>query len=242
VQIQPIVCIKKCEGELAAIFNNQPKNFTDVTAAVNALYKHNDYIFNDYAEQRLLPQKYSQLGPFISTGDINKDGLTIFISAAVLIQNGKVFIQTNTGSFNGKDFVPTSKFTEDEGSSLFDADGDGDIDLLITYGDMRFSDTSMFYQPHLYLNDGKGNFELSVNAIPPDVRTIAGCVTVADYDGDGDMDVFIGGRVSKQYPLSPNSYLLQNNKGIFIDVTQKVCPVLSKAGMITGSAMGKYWK
>ena len=60
-------------------------------------------------------------------------------------------------------------------------------------------------------------------------------LAVADYDGDGDMDVFIGGRVSKQYPLSPNSYLLQNNKGIFTDVTNKVCPVLSKAGMITAA-------
>ncbi len=87
-------------------------------ASVNALYKHDDFIFNDYAEQLFLPQKYSQLGPFISTGDIN---------------------------------------------------GDGDLDLLITYGDVRFSDTSMYYQPRLYLNDGKGNFTLSANAIPSNV-------------------------------------------------------------------------
>jgi len=211
------------------------KIFNDVTASVNALYKHNDYIFNDYAEQRLLPQKYSQLGPFISTGDINKDGKTDFYIGGGFNSNGKIFTQASNGSFVGRDFIPTSKFTEDEGSALFDADGDGDLDLLITFGDLRFSDTSMFYQPRLYMNDGKGNFTLNANAIPSDVRTIAGCIAIADNDGDDDMDVFIGGRVSKQYPLSPNSYLLQNNKGVFIDVTHKVCPALSKAGMVTAA-------
>ncbi|HEX5155110.1 MAG TPA: VCBS repeat-containing protein [Parafilimonas sp.] len=221
--------------------NRQPSpdmnqnTLTDVTASVNALYKHNDYIFNDYAEQRLLPQKYSQLGPFISTGDINNDGLTDFYIGSGFNSTGKIFTQANTGSFTGKDFIPASKFTEDEGSALFDADGDGDQDLLVTYGDMRFSDTSMFYQPHLYLNDGKGNFTLNENAISSGVKTIAGCVVTADYDGDGDPDVFIGGRVSKQYPLPPNSYLLQNNNGVFTDVTHKVCPALSKAGMITAA-------
>ena len=100
---------------------------------------------------------------------------------------------------------------------------------------MRFSDTSQYYQPRLYLNDGKGNFTWSPNAIPANVRTIAGCVAVADYNGDGQTDIFIGGRVSKQYPLSPRSFILKNNKGIFTDVTDKVCPALSKAGMITAA-------
>ena len=140
---------------------NNPKIFTDVTTLANAVYKHTDVIYNDYADQRLLPQKYSQLGPFISTGDINKDGKIDFFIGGGFNSNGKIFTQQSNGSFAGKDFIPTSKFTEDEGSVLFDADGDGDLDLLITYGDTRYSDTSMFYHPQLYLNDGKGNFTLS---------------------------------------------------------------------------------
>lgn len=214
---------------------NTQNIFTDVTTAANALYKHNDYIFNDYAEQRLLPQKYSQLGPFISTGDINNDGSADYYIGGAFNANGKVFIQNNKGNFTGKDFIATSKFFEDAASTLFDADGDGDTDLLLTHGDTRYSDTSVYYQPQLFLNDGTGNFSLQATAIPSTVKTIAGCITPADYDGDGDMDVFIGGRVSKQYPLAPNSYLLQNNKGLFTDVTEKVCGSLSKAGMITAA-------
>ena len=211
------------------------KIFSDVTDSTNTIYKHTDVIYNDYADQRLLPQKYSQLGPFISTGDINKDGKTDFFIGGGFNSQGKIFMQQNNGGFAGKDFVPASKFTEDEQSTLFDADGDGDLDLLITYGDTRYRDTSSFYHPQLYLNDGNGNFTLSADAIPSNVKTIAGCVAVADYNSDGNLDVFIGGRVSKQYPLSPNSYLLQNNKGVFTDVTNKVCPALSKAGMVTAA-------
>ena len=118
---------------------------------------------------------------------------------------------------------------------LFDADGDGDLDLLVTNGDVMYEENSVYYKPRLYMNDGKGNFTLNPNAIPDDVRTIAGCVTIADYDGDGYPDVFIGGRVSKTYPLPPHSFILKNNKGIFSDVTAKVCPALEKPGMVTSA-------
>ena len=230
-----------------SLSNINRKIFHDVTDSVNALYKHNEVPFNDYEEQPLLPQKYSQLGPFISTGDINNDGTTDFYIGAGFNSLPKIFTQGKDGKFIGKDFTIGSRFEEDEQSVLFDADGDGDLDLLITYGDMRFSDTSQYYQPRLYLNDGKGSlsadkagFTWSPNAIPAAVRTIAGCVSVADYNGDGQPDIFIGGRVSKEYPLSPRSFILQNNKGVFTDVTNEVCPELSKAGMITTRAMGRF--
>ena len=121
---------------------------------------------------------------------------------------------------------------------MFDADQDGDLDLLVTGGDIQYAENSVYYKPRLYINDGKGNFTLDPHAIPDDVKTIAGCVSVGDYDGDGDMDVFIGGRISGKYPLSPKSFILQNNKGVFTDVTAKVCPALQNPGMVT-SAYGQ---
>jgi len=123
---------------------------------------------------------------------------------------------------------------------LFDSDNDGDQDLLITCGDVLYEENSIYYKPRLYINDGKGNFRLMPDAIPDSVKTIAGCVSACDFDGDGDIDLFIGGRVSKNYPMSPRSFLLQNNKGVFTDVTAKVCPTLQNPGMVTAAAWADF--
>jgi len=214
--------------------------FSDITSSSNILYKHNENSFNDYTLQRLLPQKYSQLGPFITTGDINKDGATDFFIGGGFNFSGKIFEQQTGQKFTSKNLVDSFKFEEDMDCILFDADGDGDNDLLITSGDIQFEENSKYYKPRLYSNDGKGNFGLMYNAIPDSVKTIAGCVSAGDFDGDGDLDLFIGGRASKKYPLAPRSFLLQNNKGIFTDVTSKVCPALEKPGMVTSAVWTDY--
>ncbi len=215
---------------------NSPFLFTDITSASGVQYRHTEYEFNDFAYQRLLPQKFSQLGPFITTGDVNGDGsIDLFVGGAANY-SGKLFTQGNNHLFKSKNLTDSTKIEEDMDCLLFDADGDKDLDLLITYGDVQQPQNSSAYQPKLFINDGKGNFTLKVNAIPSDVKTIAGSVSAGDYDNDGDPDLFIGGRVSWKYPLSPRSFILQNNGGVFSDVTQKVCASLEKGGMITSSA------
>lgn len=213
--------------------------FSDITAVSGISYQHHDNSFNDFAVQRLLPQKYSQLGPFIATGDIDKDGTTDFFIGGGFNFSGKFFTR-HKGLFYAKNLTDSIKMEEDEDCVFFDADNDGDFDLLVTSGDVQYEDTSQFYRPRLYVNDGKGNFSLQQNAIPTDVKTIAGCVSTGDYDGDGDLDIFIGGRVSKRYPLSPRSFLLQNNKGVFTDVTAKICPALQSPGMVTAAVWGDF--
>jgi hypothetical protein len=209
--------------------------FAGATMESNIHYKHEDYPMNDFALQRLLPQKYSQLGPFLTTGDMNKDGLTDFYAGGGFNSSGRIFLQKDDGTFVSN-LLSQEKFTsEDADCTLFDADGDGDQDLFISGGDTRFNDTSHYYIPRLYTNDGEGNFSLDTTAIPSSVKAIGGAVLTADFDEDGDLDIFLGSRVAKQYPQIPTSYLLQNNGGKFADATQKLTPQLSKAGMVTAA-------
>ena len=199
-------------------------------------FKHDEVSFFDYGIQRLLPQKYSQLGPPLATGDVNGDGLEDFFVGGASYQSGRIFIQTSAGSFSSKDLVAKNKTSEDAAALFFDADGDKDPDLLIAEGSTEFSNSRTLNVPRIYLNDGRGNFVFDSSAIPGEVSTISQSVTVGDYDSDGDEDIFIGGRIlANQYPESPRSYILQNNKGKFTDVTRDVCPSLQHPGLITSA-------
>ncbi|WP_162915604.1 VCBS repeat-containing protein [Paraflavitalea soli] len=209
--------------------------FEEAALGTRIEYKHTEGIQNDFASQRLLPQKYSQLGPFITTADVNKDGLMDFFVGGAFNFSGKLFIQQPNGTFSSRSITDSIKMQEDQDCVFFDADGDGDQDLLITVGDIRFEEAAACNQPLLYINDGKGHFAVRPGAIPAQVRTIAGCVSVGDYDHDGLPDLFIGGRVSRRYPLPPRSFILHNNKGSFTDVTSTVCAALQQPGMITGA-------
>ncbi|MDO9376395.1 MAG: VCBS repeat-containing protein, partial [Ferruginibacter sp.] len=200
-------------------------------------FKHQDTFFFDYGFQRLAPQKYSAQGPGIAVADINGDGLEDFFIGNGYDKKGALFLQQTGGRFVSKPLETGEKFEEDTGCLFFDADGDGDADLFVTSGTNEFEKNSRFNLPRLYANDGKGNFTRSVTAVPPNVAAITTVVKASDFDGDGDLDLFLGGRVDfKSYPQTPPSYLLQNNKGIFTAVTATWCPALSTAGMITDGA------
>jgi hypothetical protein len=209
--------------------------FTDITDSLQVHFKHQETFFNDFSFNPLLLQKYSQLGPFISTGDMNGDGLIDFFIGGAFKQSGMICLQQKNGSFLTRALVNGPKYEEDMQSVLVDVDGDHDPDLIVTGGSTEFDKGSPFYVPRLYLNDGKGNFTLKNSAFPPSVNTIAQSISCTGGGGRDPLRVFIGGRVSLDYPYSPKSFLLEYRNGIFVDITQEACPALSGVGMVCAS-------
>lgn len=210
--------------------------YTDIAAQLikgNIAHHENDYI--DFDEEPLLPKMLSTEGPKLAVADINNDGLDDFFMGSASGDTAKIFLQQKNGSFVQKteDAFIKDKYYEDIGAAFFDADGDGDPDLVVASGGNQARQGSPYLNARLYLNDGTGNFTRSQNF--PSVSINASCVRINDFDDDGKPDIFIGGRcVPGSYGVIPKSTLLKNNgNGIFTDVTSQTAPALLNIGMVT---------
>src|SRR5690606_27204496 len=213
----------------------------EVSGKLGLTYRHREWDKVDFFRQRTLPHKFSQAGPSIAVGDVNGDGLEDFITGKSALYDAYVFLQRPDGSFTQSTITTNEdRAFEDAGLLLFDADGDGDLDLYAVSGTYEFSEGDARLQDRLYKNDGKGNLTWDPTALPEETSS-GSCVRAADIDGDGDLDLFVGGRVvPSAYPLAPRSSILINNGGVFEDATDAICGELANVGMITDALWTDY--
>ncbi len=210
-------------------------------------YTHVEQGFNDFKRQPLLLTMLTTCGPVMAVGDVNKDGRQDVYIGGAQETPGKLFIQHAGGSFEESAVLPFDPQYTDAAALFLDADGDQDLDLYVASGGYNeYLENDKALQDRLYLNNGAGKFSLSPGALP-EIRASKSCVAAADFDQDGDLDLFAGGRVIPgKYPVAPESYLLENKGGRFESVAKTKAPALSGIGMVTDARWldvdGDGWK
>ena len=209
---------------------------TNVTAqsAIGFVHKENEFV--DFDRERLIPRMLSIEGPAAASADVNGDGLDDVYIGGAKDQPGQLLIQQPNGTFvsSSAGVFGADSIYEDVGAVFFDANGDKFPDLYVVSGGNEYAAGSSALQDRLYLNDGHGAFHKATDALP--IESNSGSrVTAIDYDGDGDIDLFVGSRsIPWRYGIDPESMLLRNDgKGHFTNVTAQLAPDLMTVGMVS---------
>lgn len=197
--------------------------------------RHKEQETPDFKREPLLPHRYTMLGPGLTTGDVNGDGIEDFFMGMGANGGGsKLMLANSSGKFNPAPSQPWRNIKGDvTGACLFDADNDGDLDLYIAVGGAEFAWPSEKYNHRFYVNNGSGGFTEKSSALPS-INTSSSSISSADYDNDGDMDLFVSGRIIPgNYPtIQIRSYLLKNEGGVFKDATESDAPEIQMPGLI----------
>jgi enediyne biosynthesis protein E4 len=239
-------------GEVASLIPHPASRLFEPADIRHSIqYRHRAASQVDFDVQPLLPYMLSRQGPPIAVADVDGDGLDdVFIGGGAGVP-GKLFLQRRDGSFvestQGQPWAADSAY-EDWGALFFDANGDGLPDLYVASCGYQLAPDSPLLQDRLYINRGGGRFVRDTQALPV-MHTCTATVRAGDFNGDGRLDLFVGGRLTpRSWPSPTRSYVLRNDGGggrggraHFTDVTEQVAPELvHPGGMITDAAWVDY--
>jgi len=209
--------------------------FTDVTDKVKLNWRHVENDFNDFNIQYLIPHEESARGPKVAIGDVNGDKLDDFYVCGALGQPGALMIQQADGTFieQDKEVFEKDKWMEGVDAVFFDANGDGKLDLWVVAGGNEAPKNEDMLADKLYINTGNGHFERKPKFMSQQLESKS-CITVADVDHDGDMDVFIGTLCTPvTYGKPQSSYLLLNDGKANFTIANAKNTFFYDMGMVT---------
>ena len=239
VRANQMLVVKESEAGLTGppvIEMEEPKYaFAKARTTYGIDFTHKENNFNDFKKEVLLPYKQSQLGPFISKGDVNNDGLKDLYVGGAAGQAGAIYVQSKTGFIkSSQPSLNTDKLYEDMESLFVDVDQDGDQDLIVLSGGNEFASQDVLLENRLYINDGSGTYKREAFGSNSEYRySFSKSIAAIDYDQDGDQDIVVGNRIEQgKFPVSTASVIYKNDGGVFTDVTETVAPDLLDFGII----------
>ena len=212
--------------------------FTEVGQAAHLDIPNHELLLSELGQQPLMPFRLNRPGPAAAFADFDGDGVDDLALGGVSGESGRLL-----SDLGGGRFVACSTNLSGENGAVadgpilaFDADADGSLDLLITKAGVAAPADSPAYQPHLVLNDGRGRFAAAPDGVLPPLPVSVGAVAAADFEHNGRLGIFIGGRVAPgHYPQAPRSALLAWRAGRYVDVIAEFAPSLAARGMVTAA-------